>query len=92
MLKLLSIFAAVFVAELGDKTQLATLLFASDRELSPFMVFIAASSALVVSTALAVLVGNFAGRYLETMPLKLIAGVGFLVIGGWTIAEHFRGA
>ena len=92
MLKLFSIFAAVFVAELGDKTQLATLLFASDRELSPFMVFIAAASALVVSTALAVLVGNFAGRYLEMMPLKLIAGVGFLVIGAWTIAEHFRGA
>ncbi len=92
MLKLFSIFAAVFVAELGDKTQLATLLFASDRELSPFMVFIAAASALVVSTALAVLVGNFAGRYLEVMPLKLIAGVGFLAIGAWTIAEHFRGA
>ena len=92
MLKLLSVFAAVFVAELGDKTQLATLLFASDRELSPFMVFIAASSALVVSTALAVLVGNLAGRYLEALPLKLIAGVGFLVIGAWTITEHFRGA
>ena len=91
MLKLLSIFAAVFVAELGDKTQLATLLFASDRDLSPFMVFVAAASALVVSTALAVLVGNFAGRYLEAMPLKLIAGVGFLAIGAWTIAEHFRG-
>jgi putative Ca2+/H+ antiporter (TMEM165/GDT1 family) len=56
------------------------------------MVFIAASSALVVSTALAVLVGNFAGRYLEALPLKLIAGVGFLAIGAWTIAEHFRGA
>ncbi|MDP6788674.1 MAG: TMEM165/GDT1 family protein [Rhodospirillales bacterium] len=92
MLKLLSVFAAVFIAELGDKTQLATLLFASDRDLSPFMVFIAASSALVVSTALAVLVGNFAGRYLEALPLKLIAGVGFLAIGAWTIAEHFRGA
>ena len=92
MLKLLSIFAAVFLAELGDKTQLATLLFASDRNLNPFLVFIAAASALVVATAMAVLVGTFAGRYLDTLPLKLIAGVGFLAIGVWTIAEHFRGA
>jgi putative Ca2+/H+ antiporter (TMEM165/GDT1 family) len=58
----------VFFAELGDKTQLATLLFASDRGLKPLMVFIAAASALVVSTALAVLVGNFAGRYLDALP------------------------
>ena len=92
MLKLASIFAAVFIAELGDKTQLATLLFASDRSLNPFQVFLAAASALVLSTGLAVLVGNQAARYLEIVPLKLIAGVGFIAIGCWAIAEHFRGA
>ena len=91
MLKLASIFAVVFIAELGDKTQLATLLFASDRNLPPLQVFLAAASALVVSTALAVLVGNQAARFLETAPLKLIAGIGFILIGAWAIAEHFRG-
>ncbi len=90
MLKLASIFAVVFVAELGDKTQIATLLFASDRELKPILVFLAAASALVISTGIAVLVGNFGARYLETFPLKLFAGVGFIAIGGWTIFEHFR--
>ena len=92
MLKLATIFAAVFVAELGDKTQLATLLFASDREQNPVLVFAAAASALVLSTAIAVLVGSQAARYLETVSLKLIAGLGFVALGGWTLVEHFRGA
>ena len=92
MLKLASIFAIVFVAELGDKTQIATLLFASDRNLHPFMVFLAAAAALVVATGMAVLVGNYGARYLEMLPLKLIAGIGFIAIGGWSIFEHFRGA
>jgi putative Ca2+/H+ antiporter (TMEM165/GDT1 family) len=91
MLKLATIFAAVFLAELGDKTQLATLLFASDRAQNPVLVFLAAASALVVATGLAVLVGSLGARYLEMVPLKLIAGLGFVIIGGWSILEHFRG-
>lgn len=89
MLKLLAIFGVVFLAELGDKTQLATLMFASDRSLSPMLVFLAASSALVLSTALAVLLGALAGEYLQAIPLKLIAGSAFIGIGIWTLAEHF---
>ena len=92
MLKLATIFAVVLLAELGDKTQLATLLFASDRDQNPVLVFFAAASALVLATAVAVLVGSLAARYLEMVPLKLIAGVGFVVLGGWTLVEHFRGA
>ena len=91
MLKLATIFAVVFLAELGDKTQLATLLFASDRAQNPFLVFLAAASALVVATGLAVLAGSLGARYLEMVPLKLIAGLGFIAIGGWSILEHFRG-
>lgn len=92
MFKLATIFATVFLAELGDKTQLATLLFASDRNLNPFLVFLAAASALVASTGIAVLVGNLAARYLEVLPLKPIAGAGFIAIGCWALVEHFRGA
>lgn len=90
MLKLAPVFLAVFLAEMGDKTQLATLLFASDKNLSPVMVFIAASAALVSTTAIAVLAGGLASRYLEMMPLKMIAGIGFIAIGGWMLMEHFR--
>lgn len=92
MLKLASIFAVVFLAELGDKTQLATLLFASERTHHPFLVFLAAAGALVLSTGLAVLVGSYGARFLDILPLKLIAGLGFMVLGAWSILEHFRGA
>ena len=91
MFKLASIFAAVFIAERGDKTQLAPLLFASDRQQNPFHVFLSAAAALVPSTALAVPVGNQAARYLELAPLILIAGLGFIAIGCWALLEHFKG-
>lgn len=92
MLKIASIFLAVFIAELGDKTQLATLLFASEGDHSPWVVFFAAAGALVLSTALAVLLGTMGAKWLEMVPLKLISGVGFIAIGIWTVAEHFRPA
>jgi putative Ca2+/H+ antiporter (TMEM165/GDT1 family) len=56
-----TVFATVFLAELGDKTQLATLLYASDVERSRFVVFMAAGSALVVSTGVAVVAGQALG-------------------------------
>jgi putative Ca2+/H+ antiporter (TMEM165/GDT1 family) len=89
---LLTIFVTVFLAELGDKTQLATLLFATDQKTSPILVFLAAASALVATTAIAVALGSVAERYLAAIPLKLIAGIGFVAIGLWTIADHFRPA
>ena len=91
MLKVISIFIAVFVAELGDKTQLATLLFASEGEHHPLLVFAAAAGALVLSTALAVLIGTLGEKWLGMLPLKLISGIGFIAIGVWTLVEHYRG-
>ena len=87
----LLMFATIFFAELGDKTQLATLLFASERKLPPLAVFGASAGALVLSAALAVLAGTAAARYLAVVPLKLIAGIGFLLIGGLTLLDYFRG-
>ena len=92
MRELFVIFSTVFLAELGDKTQLATLLFASDAKTSPWPVFFAAAAALVLSTAIAVALGTMAERYLTMIPLKLIAGIGFIAVGVWTVAAHFRGA
>jgi putative Ca2+/H+ antiporter (TMEM165/GDT1 family) len=83
-------FATIFLAELGDKTQLATLLFASERKLPALAVFGASAGALVLSAAAAVILGTMAARYLAFVPLKLIAGLGFLLIGALTLADHFR--
>ena len=92
MLKVITIFVTVFIAELGDKTQLATLLFASEGDHRPIVVFLAAAGALVLSTALAVLVGTIGAKWLDMVPLKLISGLGFIAIGIWTVAEHYRAA
>lgn len=90
MAQLLPIFLTVFVAELGDKTQVATLLFAAQRQQNPVWVFAAAATALVASSAVAVMLGTAAQQYLAELPLKLLAGVGFMLIGAWTIFCHFR--
>ena len=87
----ITVFLTVFLAELGDKTQLATVLFASDGDRSRWTVFMAAAAALVASTGIAIGLGVAAERWLTMLPLKLIAGLGFLTIGAWMIVGHFRG-
>lgn len=81
----LSIFSVVFLAELGDKTQLATMLFASERNVSKWTVFGASSLALVAAAGLAVLVGGTIGKYIPPRTLKWVAGLGFIAIGIWTV-------
>jgi putative Ca2+/H+ antiporter (TMEM165/GDT1 family) len=81
----LTIFAAVFIAELGDKTQLATMLFAADKEVSKYTVFIAASAALIVATAIGVLAGSLLSAYINEKILHYVAGIGFIVIGAFTL-------
>tara|TARA_R110002096_G_scaffold212068_1_gene399380 strand:+ start:275 stop:547 length:273 start_codon:yes stop_codon:yes gene_type:complete len=81
----LTIFASVFVAELGDKTQLATMLFAADKEVSRYTVFFAASAALIVATACGVLAGSLLAEYINEKYLHYVAGVGFIGIGIYTL-------
>ena len=83
----LTIFAAVFIAELGDKTQLATMLFAADKEVSKVTVFLAASAALVVASAIGVLAGSLLSAYISEKLLHYIAGIGFILIGAWTLYQ-----
>lgn len=81
----LTIFASVFLAELGDKTQLATMLFAADKEVSKYTVFFAASMALIVATGLGVLAGSVLSAYINEKYLHYAAGIGFIVIGAFTL-------
>ena len=84
---LFTVFAAVFIAELGDKTQLATLLFAADKEVSKFTVFLGASLALVVASGIGVLAGGLIAQYVSAKYLHYIAGIGFVGIGIWTLVK-----
>lgn len=84
---LLTVFTAVFVAELGDKTQLATMLFAADREVSKWTVFAGASLALIVASGIGVLAGGLISQYLSERVLHYVAGAGFVVIGIWTLVR-----
>lgn len=79
------IFATIFIAELGDKTQLATMLFATEKEVSRMTVFLAASAALIVASALGVLAGSLLSEYINEKYLHYMAGVGFIGIGMFTL-------
>lgn len=82
---LITVFAVIFVAELGDKTQLAAVLFAADKEVSKLTVFLGASLALILATAIAVIAGAAMSQYLSEKYLRYIAGLGFVAIGVWTL-------
>jgi len=73
-------FSAIFIAEMGDKTQLAAFALAGGSA-SRWTVFAAASLALVATTAIAVLAGGVVGKYVPEMWLKRGAGALFIVMG-----------
>ncbi len=81
------IFATVFLAELGDKTQLAALLFTAEQNTSKVGVFLASAGALVLSSLIAVLVGAQLSAYVPLRALKIAAGVGFVAIGIWVLLD-----
>lgn len=87
----LTVFATVLLAELGDKTQLATFLFAADGEASKWVVFSAAALALVISTAIAVAAAGLLDRWLSETVLGYAAGSLFLAIGALTLYQTARG-
>ena len=81
---MLTTFAMIFLAELGDKTQLATLSFAAESK-SHLSVFVGAACALVLTSLLAVLFGSVLARWIPATVIKLGAGGLFLVLGLWMI-------
>ena len=86
---LLTTFGSVFLAELGDKTQLATLCFATGR--NAFLpAFVGSSLALVTSSLLACLLGSALTRVLPTRWIHLGAGVVFIVIGAVLVTKNLR--
>ncbi|MEO6365622.1 MAG: TMEM165/GDT1 family protein [Luteimonas sp.] len=90
MKAMLLIFVAVFLAEIGDKTQLATMLFSAEGKVSPLRVFLASATALVLAAAIGVAAGQFIERFVSPQTLKLVAGIGFIAIGAFTLFNAFK--
>jgi putative Ca2+/H+ antiporter (TMEM165/GDT1 family) len=84
---LLTVFSTIFIAEIGDNTQLATLLYASGVEGSKLTIFLGASLALILTSALGVLVGSALSHYVDPTYLAWVAGIGFIAVGIWTLAK-----
>jgi len=79
-------FATVFLAELGDKTQLAAMT-ATARSGALLTVFAAASAALVCATAIGVLVGGTLFRFVPEYLIKYLAGSAFIAVGVWVLVK-----
>ena len=73
-------FVAIFLAELGDKTQLATLSLTAGSA-SRWSVFLGSALALVTTSAIAVLAGDLVARFVSPMVLQRLSGAVFLVLG-----------
>jgi putative Ca2+/H+ antiporter (TMEM165/GDT1 family) len=81
------IFVSVLLAELGDKTQVAALTFSAGRAAGRLEIFLAASLALVLSTLVAVLAGDFISRVAPPRALKIFAGAAFVAMGALFIYQ-----
>ncbi len=84
---LLTVFSTIFIAELGDKTQVATLLYAAGPTNSKLTVFIGSALALILASGIAVLAGSFLAQHVNSKYLFWIAGLGFIGVGIWTITK-----
>jgi len=85
-----SAFFMIFLAELGDKTQISTFAFASESK-SPLSVFLGAALALVCSSFIGVVLGGVVGRFVPDRIMKFVAAAVFLGFGAWTLVQAIRG-
>ena len=87
---LATVFGAIFIAEMADKTQLVTLLFAADKEVSKLTVFLGSAFALVLASAIGVVAGTLLSQVINARMMSMIAGAGFIVIGIFTLYHGWQ--
>jgi len=87
-----TVFASIFIAELADKTQMVTLLFAADKAVSKWVVFLGSASALVLASAIGVIAGSLLSQVINVRMMSIVAGLGFMVIGAWTLYHGLHSA
>ena len=85
-LKLLgTVFITIFVAEIADKTQIATLLYASNAQANKLTVFAGSALALVVASAIAVFAGALLAHWVNPKLMAKVAGTAFIAVGLWML-------
>lgn len=85
---LLTTFGIIFLAEMGDKTQLAAMTMSAQTK-RPWAVFLGASLALAAVSAIGVLVGSVIGEYVPLIWVKRVAAIAFIMIGVLMLAGKF---
>ena len=81
-------FGVIFLAEMGDKTQLAAMTMAAQSK-RPWTVFIGSALALTVVSAIGVVVGSVVGNYIPLIWVKRAAAVAFIIIGILILMDKF---
>lgn len=85
---LLTVFGTVLLAEIGDKTQLATMLYSANGGAgSRLTVFLGSALALVVASAAGVLAGAALSKLVQGRALSILAGAGFVAVGLWVLVK-----
>jgi putative Ca2+/H+ antiporter (TMEM165/GDT1 family) len=86
---IVSTFVMIFMAELGDKTQVSTFALAADGR-SMLSVFLGAAGALVLTSLIAVMLGGVIGRFVPERLIKIVSAAVFIGFGVLTLVEAFR--
>ena len=81
-----TVFTTIFLAEIADKTQVATVLYATRGDHHKLTVFAGAAVALVLSSALAVFAGALLSHWLNPRYISWLAGAAFILVGLWVLA------
>ncbi len=84
---LATVFVTVFLAEIADKTQIATLLYASNAQASKLTVFAGSALALVLASAIAVFAGAMLAHWVNAKVMAKLAGAAFIAVGLWMLVR-----
>jgi putative Ca2+/H+ antiporter (TMEM165/GDT1 family) len=87
-----TVFGAIFIAEMADKTQLVTMLFAADKDAGKWTVFLGSALALTLASAIGVAAGALLSQVINARMMSIIAGAGFIVIGVFTLYHGWQSA
>jgi putative Ca2+/H+ antiporter (TMEM165/GDT1 family) len=83
----LTVFVTIFLAEIADKTQVATVLYASQAENNKLSVFLGSALALIIASGIAVYIGSLLSKWVNSRYLSWLAGIAFVLVGIWIILK-----